>query len=102
MNVKRIIAVLAITMVFFACTGTLLAEEGRFELNDSYGMKDLLTSYTGKRVSVKVDGGEALEGTITKVGSHLVHLSKLSGKDFYDAVVVIDRINAVVLRVRGN
>jgi len=102
MNVKRIIAALAITVVFFACAGPLFAEEGKLELNESYGMKDLLTSYTGKRVSVKIDGGEALEGTVTKVGSHLVHISKLSGKDFYDAVVVIDRISAVVVRVRGN
>ena len=102
MKIKIIIlaAVMAVMCMFFV--GGAFAEENKFELNESYGIKDVLNSYMGKRVSLRTDTGEALEGTVTKVGSHLVHISKLSGKDFYDAVVVIDKINSVVIRVRGN
>jgi hypothetical protein len=55
----------------------------------------------GKRVAIRTGTGEPLEGMVTKVGSHLVNISRLSGKDFYDAMVVIDRIDAVILKVRG-
>jgi len=76
------------------------AAEAKFELKSSAVMKDILTEYVGKRVAIKLNSNEELEGTVTKVGDNLVHLSKLSGKDFYDAVVVIDRISAVSMRVR--
>jgi hypothetical protein len=38
---------------------------------------------------------------VLKVGESVLHLAKLSGRDFYDAVVRIDRISAVILKVRG-
>ena len=93
-------AVMAVMCMLFV--GGAFADENKFELNESYGIKDVLNSYMGKRVSVKTETGETLEGTVTKVGSHLVHISKLSGKDFYDAIVVIDKINSVIIRVRGD
>jgi hypothetical protein len=34
------------------------------------------------------------------VGNFLVHISKLSGKEFYDAVVSIDKISAVRMKMR--
>ncbi|MBI5848014.1 MAG: hypothetical protein HZB31_08715 [Nitrospirae bacterium] len=76
------------------------AEETKFELNPQFSVKEVLASQVGKRVAVKTDGGESLEGTVTKVGDQLVHIAKLSGKDFYDAVVRIDRISSLVLKVR--
>jgi hypothetical protein len=30
-----------------------------------------------------------------------VHLSELSGRDFFDAVIILDCISAVVVRVRA-
>jgi len=44
-------------------------------------------------------GGE-IEGTVAKVGDHLVYISKLTGKDFYDSIVRIDHIDAVTYRAR--
>ena len=51
-------------------------------------------------MAIKLNSNEEVEGTVTKVGDSLVHLSKLSGKDFYDAVVLIDRISPVSMRLR--
>lgn len=78
------------------------AEEKKMEINTSYSIKQILVSFTGQRVALKTDAGESIEGTVVSVGDHIVHISKLSGKDFYDAVVVIDRISSVVFRARGN
>jgi len=47
-----------------------------------------------------LDGGEELEGIVTRVGDQLVHISKLSKRDFFDAVVRIEKIGAVIMRVR--
>lgn len=79
-----------------------VAEEKKMEINTSFSVKQILSSFTGQRVALKTDAGETIEGTVTAVGDHVVHISKISGKDFYDAVVVIDRINSVVFRARGN
>lgn len=57
-------------------------------------------SYEGKRVAIRLDGGEELEGIVTRVGDQLVHISKLSKRDFFDAVVRIEKIGAVIMRVR--
>jgi len=35
------------------------------------------------------------------VGDSLVHLTRLAGKDYFDAVVSIDRVSAVVMQMRG-
>jgi len=101
MKVAILSALLLAGFCFMGVAGSS-AEEAKFELNAQFGVKEVLSSQIGKRVSLKTDSGEALEGTLTKVGDRLVHISKLSGKDFYDAVVVLDRISSVVFKARGN
>ncbi len=76
------------------------AEEGGFRLKPGATMRDILTDQVGKRAAVRIDSGEEIEGTITNVGDGLVQISKLTGKDFFDAVVRIDRISSVRMRVR--
>jgi hypothetical protein len=79
------------------------AEEQKYELRSaSTSIKDVLAENVGKRVIVRLDTGDNLEGTMTKVGDTLVHFSKITGRDFYDAVVRIDKISAVMFKVRGN
>jgi hypothetical protein len=81
----------------------VFAAEQKYELKSSIvTINDVLTEYLGKRVIVRMDSGENIEGTVGRVGVTLVHISKISGKDFYDAVVRIDRISAVLFKVRGN
>lgn len=94
------IAVAALALVFCLMVSQVFAEEGKFDLNAGAGFKEILKDQMGKRVSIKLDGGEEMEGTVTRVGDQLVHISKLSRRDFYDAVVRIDRISAVIIKVR--
>jgi len=78
------------------------AEEAKYELKSPAAtIKDILLEQTGKRVIVRLETGENLEGTVTKVGENVVHIAKIAGRDFYDAVVRIDRISAVLFKVRG-
>ncbi len=68
--------------------------------NPSISVKDNLSANVGKRVSLMISAGEAVEGTIEKVGDHFVLISRLSGKDFYDALVRMDDVKAIVFRAR--
>ncbi len=76
------------------------AEEAALTLKAGATMREVLSEYTGKRVALRLESGDEIEGTVTMVGNSLLHLAKLSGKEFYDAVVNIDKINAVRMRVR--
>jgi hypothetical protein len=91
---------LAVACMSFT-TPILSAEEAKYELKTAAAVKDVLQESLGKRVIVRLESGENLEGTVMKVGDTVVHLAKLSGREFYDAVVRIDRISAVVFKVRG-
>ena len=102
MRVRKMIVAVFVLTICLALSQTLFAQEVKFELNKGFGMKEILTSYVGKRVALRMDSGEELEGIITTVGDQLVHVAKLSKRDFYDAVIRIDKINAVIFRARSN
>jgi hypothetical protein len=63
-------------------------------------MSENLKGLSGKRVTLYLIGGTTLTGTIKAIGDHFVHLEKLDGKDYFDALVTVDRINAIDTRVR--
>jgi len=78
----------------------VLAEEATFTLKASETMREVLSQYTGKKVALRLESGDEIEGTVAMVGNSLVHISKLSGKEFYDAVISIDKISAMRIRMR--
>lgn len=99
----RILILLGLIFAAGSClffTSKASAEEGKYELKTNATIRDILAERTGKRTTLRMQSGEDIEGTVVLVGNGLVHISKLSGKDFYDAVVNIDRINAVIMKVR--
>lgn len=63
-------------------------------------VKALLQSHSGKTVTLRLADGGELTGKVGKVGGELVQLGELSGKEFYDAAVKIDDIEAVIFRAR--
>jgi len=87
-------------LVVPAYTGAV--EEQKYELKSAAMVKDVLIESIGKKVIVRMDTGDSLEGTVTKVGDNLVHLTRIVGRDFYDAVVRMDKISAVLFKVRTN
>jgi len=76
------------------------AEEGQLDLNAPDAIKHALEQQVGKRVKVKLESGQDLEGKVAKVGAHAVHLAELSGMEFFDATVKLEEIAAVIVRVR--
>lgn len=59
-----------------------------------------LKAQQGKRVTLVLGSGTELTGKLTAVDDDTATLSELSGKEFFDAVVDLDEVEAVVYRVR--
>jgi hypothetical protein len=77
-----------------------LADEPGVDLNSPEAIRHTLEQQTGKRVKLKLQSGQELEGKVSKVGSHVVVVSELSGMEFFDATVRVDQVAAVIVRVR--
>jgi hypothetical protein len=54
-----------------------------------------LKALLGKRVYVTLNSGKTFTGLVKKVGEHLLHMEKLAGKEYFDALIRIADISAV-------
>ena len=68
--------------------------------NVTISLTDNLKSFIGKRVTVTLASGNTFTGFVKEVGDHLVHLEKLDGKDFFDALIRLENITAIEARFR--
>ncbi len=73
-------------------------EGARFDT--SFPLKENLTTFLGKDVYLLLRSGQTIQGYVKSVGDHFVHLERLAGRDFYDALVRIDDISAVEAKFR--
>lgn len=89
-------------LLLFSITFTTIAFAGApvgFESGDT--MASVLKRQTGQRVEIRLNSGETLTGKVEAVGEKSAHFSALTGQDFFDAVVVLDDISAVIVRSDG-
>lgn len=97
-----------LVVVILALAGSLVvkataAEETRPLPPFGENVKIMLDASLGRVVILQLASGQEIGGTVTKVGDHVVHLSRIAGgRDFYDAVVVLDQVSAVFFKVVGN
>ena len=70
----------------------------QFEPKANSTMRDALVSLKSERVVLTLQSGDQIEGKVTMVGDSIVYIAQLTGKIFYDAVVSIDKINAITFR----
>lgn len=76
-------------------------EEARLLPPVAESVKIMLDASVGRTVTLHLASGQEIAGTVAKVGDHIVHLSRIVGRDFYDAVVLLDRVDAVLFKVVG-
>ena len=63
-------------------------------------LKDNLKSFTGKDMYVTLRSGKTYQGFLKSVGDHFIHLEKIAGKDFFDALLRMEDISAIELKFR--
>ena len=105
MEQRMIVMVYALTLIIglgFVGTATVAAgDEPTVDLNSPDTIKSMLEQQVGKRVKLKLESGQDLEGKVAKIGSHAVQLGELTGMEFFDATVKLDKIAAVIVKVRA-
>jgi small nuclear ribonucleoprotein (snRNP)-like protein len=92
-------AAICIATALIATTG-VSAEEKKIELRQNDAMADFLGRLAGSSVEVTLRGGTSMAGKLKAVHQHLAVLSELRSREFYDAVIRIDDISAVTVRMR--
>lgn len=61
-------------------------------------VKTALERQAGQQVELRLKSGEKLSGKVDKVGEKTVYLTSLTGQEFFEALVVLDEVSAVVVR----
>lgn len=99
---KGLLCVVLICMLvpaMAAAKAEVVPVEGmKYDVNAS--LNDNLKALVGKKVYITIASGKTLSGTLKEVGPHLLHLEKLDGKDFFDALIRIEEISAFDARFR--
>ncbi|MEI6609825.1 MAG: hypothetical protein WCO53_08780 [Deltaproteobacteria bacterium] len=73
-------------------------QDAKYDVSSS--IKDNLKTYVGKDVLIHLRSGKTFQGYVKAAGDHFVHVEKLSGRDYYDALIRIDDISAIEARFR--
>jgi hypothetical protein len=94
---KSLSLVIALTLAF-ACSD--LFAQGKIELQPTDTIISILQRNTGQVVELRMKSGEKIGGKVEKVGDKLVHLSQLTGAEFFDAAVDAADIAAVIVRTK--
>ena len=91
---------LSILALMATLAATALAD-GKVGFTPADTVASVLTRQVGQRVELRMKSGEKLAGNVEAIGEKTVHLSTLTGQEFFDAVVVLDQISAVIIRTGG-
>ncbi|HTL27225.1 MAG TPA: hypothetical protein VL280_11450 [Burkholderiales bacterium] len=63
-------------------------------------VESLMTAQKGKRITVRTRSGQELTGVVREVTPRFVQLGALAGREFFDAVVSLDSVEAVIVRTK--
>jgi hypothetical protein len=74
------------------------AAELRVSGNDT--MQSVLTAQKGSRVTVRVRSGQDITGVVRDVNQRVVQIGAVSGREFFDAVVALEAVDAVFVRTK--
>ena len=70
------------------------------QFNAGITLADNLTALKGKTVTIYLVSGQSMTGIVKDVKDTVLHLEKISQKEFYDALIRVDSISAIEARVR--
>ena len=89
------------SLIAVAIAGTALpALSAELKVGAGDSVESVLKGQMGSRVVVRLRSGQELTGTVRMVGSRVVHLGTLAGREFFDAVVPLDSVDAVMVRTK--
>ena len=91
-------AIFAVIVAALACASAAPAAEVRLGANDT--LQSVLAAQKGTRVTVRLRSGQEFAGIVRESNSRVVQLGALGGKEFFDAVIPLDAVEAVFFRTK--
>jgi hypothetical protein len=86
------------TFLCLAFAAGALAQEVRISSADT--TQSVLAGQKGKRVTLRLRSGQELTGTMQDANARLVVIGTVSGREFFDAVVPLEAVEAVLIRTK--
>ena len=99
MGMKYYSVFFALFIATLTCS-SLLAQD-KAALQSNVGVASVLQGSAGESVELHLRSGEKMGGKVAQVTDNIVHLSNLTGAEYFDAFVDAKDISAVVVRVAG-
>lgn len=94
-----------VTALLFALLGcfsaAMAADEADYKIRPSDSLRGILQARVGEQVFIQTRGGSEISGRLKSVGEQVIQISRVARRDFYDAIVRIDAVESVMVRVRG-
>jgi hypothetical protein len=91
---RRLLAALVLALAVLPA----LAQEMTVSAGDS--MESVLAARKGKVVTLRLSGGQEIGGKVKEVTPKLVVLGAVTGREFFDAAVALEKIEAVLVRAK--
>ncbi|MCW5603986.1 MAG: hypothetical protein KIT18_05515 [Burkholderiales bacterium] len=66
----------------------------------SHSIEGVLSVQRTKRVTLRLRSGQEITGTVKNVTGRLVQLGEISGKEFFDAVIPLEAVDAILIRTK--
>jgi hypothetical protein len=90
----------ACALLFASLLFTLPVQAQDLNVSASDTLQSVLTAQKGKRVTLRLSGGQEITGVMREATGKLVVLGGLTGREFFDAAVPLEKIEAVVVRTK--
>lgn len=91
---------LFVTIVAAGSSWTVFAQE-KTALQANATVVSLVAANAGKNVELHLRSGEKMGGKVAQVTDNVVHLSNLTGAEYFDAFIDVKDISTLVVRVGG-
>jgi hypothetical protein len=98
-RIRAPLRALAVAVAFALSVSASIAQPLVVTADDT--LEKLLTAHKGKRVTVKLGPNDELTGVVKAVTPNVVHLSELTGREFFDAAVDMKQIRAIIVRTKN-
>lgn len=95
---RHFISILSIGAAIACAALPAGAAELRVSGNDT--IQSVLAAQKGSRVTVRVRSGQDITGVVRDVNARVVQIGAVSGREFFDAVVALEAVDAVFVRTR--
>jgi hypothetical protein len=96
---KRYLLLVVTIVAAGTCCSVFAQEKTALQANAT--VVSILQGSAGKSVELHLRSGEKMGGKVAQVTDSVVHLSNLTGAEYFDAFIDLKDVSAVVVRVAG-